>query len=58
MIGVHVLIGIGEALITAVTVSSVLAVRPDLVHGARGLMKPLELRTAGRPAAEPKPSRA
>ncbi|GAA4233168.1 hypothetical protein GCM10022254_34980 [Actinomadura meridiana] len=46
MIGVHVLIGIGEALITAVTVSSVLAVRPDLVYGARGLIKPLELRTA------------
>lgn len=50
MVGVHVLIGIGEALITAVTVSSVLAVRPDLVHGARGLVTPLELRTAGEPS--------
>lgn len=49
MLGVHVLIGIGEALITAVTVSSVLAVRPDLVYGARGLLKPAELRTV-RPA--------
>ncbi|MGC0420852.1 cobalamin biosynthesis protein CbiM [Embleya sp. AB8] len=47
MIGVHVLIGIGEAIITAATVSSVLAVRPDLVHGARGLARPLELRSAG-----------
>lgn len=47
MIGVHVLIGIGEAVITAATVSSVLAVRPDLVHGARGLVRPLELRVAG-----------
>ncbi|MFC6883909.1 MULTISPECIES: energy-coupling factor ABC transporter permease [Actinomadura] len=47
MIGVHVLIGIGEALITAVTVSSVLAVRPDLVYGARDLVKPLELRRTG-----------
>ncbi|MEV4189726.1 energy-coupling factor ABC transporter permease, partial [Streptosporangium canum] len=28
--GVHVLIGIGEGLITAVTVSTVLAIRPDL----------------------------
>ena len=37
MIGVHLLIGIGEGLITAAAVSSVLAVRPDLVHGARGL---------------------
>lgn len=44
--GVHVLIGIGEGLITAVTVSSVLAVRPDLVYGARGLAKRLVLRTA------------
>jgi cobalt/nickel transport system permease protein len=50
MIGVHVLIGIGEALITAATVSSVLAVRPDLVYGARDLIKPLELRT--RPAGD------
>jgi cobalt/nickel transport system permease protein len=30
-----VLIGIGEALITGVVVSSVIAARPDLVHGAR-----------------------
>jgi len=45
MVGVHVLIGIGEALITAATVASVLAVRPDLVHGAAGLRRPLELRT-------------
>lgn len=33
MLGVHTLIGIGEGIITAMTVSSVLAVRPDLVHG-------------------------
>lgn len=38
MIGVHVLIGIGEAIITALVVSSVLSVRPDLVHGARDLV--------------------
>jgi cobalt/nickel transport system permease protein len=47
MVGIHVLIGIGEALITAATVGSVLAVRPDLVYGARGLRRPLELRTHG-----------
>lgn len=35
MVGVHVLIGVGEGLITAMTVSAVLAVRPDLVHGHR-----------------------
>ncbi|MGH3391404.1 MAG: energy-coupling factor ABC transporter permease, partial [Actinomadura sp.] len=49
MIGVHVLIGIGEAVITMVTVSSVLAVRPDLVYGARGRLRPLVLEGA-RPA--------
>lgn len=46
MIGVHLLIGIGEGLITAATVGAVLNVRPDLVHGAAGLIAPLELRTA------------
>ncbi|POX41556.1 cobalt ABC transporter permease [Streptomyces sp. Ru73] len=51
MVGVHVLIGIGEAAITALTVGAVIAVRPDLVHGARGLSKPLELKVA--PVAAP-----
>lgn len=37
MIGVHALIGIGEGLITAAAVGAVLAARPDLVAGARGL---------------------
>jgi cobalt/nickel transport system permease protein len=36
MVGVHALIGIGEGLITALTVSAVLSARPDLVYGARG----------------------
>ncbi|CAM5516451.1 energy-coupling factor ABC transporter permease [Streptomyces abikoensis] len=44
MTGVHVLIGLGEAVITALTVSAVAAVRPDLIHGAQGLLRPLELR--------------
>ncbi|WP_433512822.1 energy-coupling factor ABC transporter permease [Nonomuraea sp. CA-143628] len=43
---VHVLIGIGEGVITALTVGAVLAVRPDLVYGARGLTTPLVLRGA------------
>jgi cobalt/nickel transport system permease protein len=38
MLSVHTLIGIGEGLITAATVSSVLGVRPDLVRGARHLL--------------------
>ncbi|MFD7957960.1 energy-coupling factor ABC transporter permease [Streptomyces ardesiacus] len=47
MIGVHVLIGIGEAVITALTVGAVVAVRPDLVYGARGLRQRLRLRVNG-----------
>ncbi|MEZ5143727.1 MAG: energy-coupling factor ABC transporter permease [Acidimicrobiales bacterium] len=37
MVGVHVLIGIGEAVLTTLTVGAVLASRPDLVFGARDL---------------------
>lgn len=60
MVGVHVLIGIGEAAITALTVGAVIAVRPDLVHGARGLAAPLKLLVGGRlvdaaPAQAPAP---
>ena len=39
MFSVHVLIGIGEGLITALTISAVLVLRPDLVFGARGKIK-------------------
>lgn len=38
MVGVHVLIGVGEAVVTGLVVSAVVAVRPDLVHGARSLL--------------------
>ena len=34
MVGVHALIGVGEAVVTVAAVSAVLAVRPDLVAGA------------------------
>ncbi|MEU9999224.1 energy-coupling factor ABC transporter permease [Streptomyces sp. NPDC050848] len=47
MVGVHTLIGIGEAAITMLTVGAVVAVRPDLVYGARGLTTPLKLRVNG-----------
>ena len=43
MLGWHVLIGLGEAVITAATVGSVIAVRPDLVYGARRLLSPGDL---------------
>lgn len=45
MIGVHGLIGIGEAVITGLTVGSILAVRPDLVYAARRYGQKLDLRT-------------
>jgi cobalt/nickel transport system permease protein len=46
MVGVHVLIGLGEGIITALTVSAVLAVRPDLVYGARDLQPTFTARTS------------
>jgi cobalt/nickel transport system permease protein len=45
MVSVHVLIGIGEAIITMLTISAVLALRPDLVYGAKELKPTLELRS-------------
>ncbi|GAA3231036.1 energy-coupling factor ABC transporter permease [Streptomyces sp. NPDC006186] len=58
MIGVHVLIGIGEAAITALTVGAVIAVRPDLVYGARGLTQRLKLRVNGELVDAPAPEAA
>jgi cobalt/nickel transport system permease protein len=55
MIGVHVLIGVGEAAITALTVGAVIAVRPDLVYGARGLQQRLKLRVNGDLVDAPAP---
>jgi len=37
MVGVHSVIGIGEAIITVLTISAVLSVRKDLVYGASNL---------------------
>ncbi|WP_031095655.1 MULTISPECIES: energy-coupling factor ABC transporter permease [unclassified Streptomyces] len=56
MIGVHVLIGVGEAFITALTVGAVVAVRPDLVYGARGLRQRLQLRVNGVLVDAPAPT--
>ena len=38
MLSVHILIGIGEAVISALTIGAVLATRSDLVYGATQLM--------------------
>lgn len=52
MIGWHVVIGVGEAVITALMVSAVLAARPDLVHAARPVLAsaPRRVRAPGRVA--------
>lgn len=49
MVGWHALIGVGEAVITGLAVGSIIAVRPDLVYGARRVLaaRPLEVRGAG-----------
>jgi cobalt/nickel transport system permease protein len=45
MLGWHTVIGIGEAVITGLMVASVVAARPDLVHGAQPLIAERELVT-------------
>jgi cobalt/nickel transport system permease protein len=46
MVGVHILIGIGEGIITALTVGAVYLTRPDLVFGVRDLLpKPAVITT-------------
>jgi cobalt/nickel transport system permease protein len=48
MLGWHSVIAVGEALITGLVVASVMAARPDLVYGARGMAvaRDLEIRKA------------
>ena len=50
MLTVHLIIGIGEALITTLVVGTVLSTRPDLVRIARGVRRPLEVRSPGAAA--------
>lgn len=45
MVGVHLLIGVGEGIITALTVVAVFLARPDLVYGVRDKLPKPELRT-------------
>lgn len=44
MVGTHLLIGLGEALITSLTVSAVIATRSDLVFGWQAVAPKLEVR--------------
>lgn len=57
MVGWHLLIGVGEAVITWLTVSSILAVRPDLVYGARHLLSAPTLQIRPSNDAAPRPAR-
>ena len=50
MVGWHTLIGLGEAVITGLVVSAVIASRPDLVHGAADLIEARELEIRGAAA--------
>lgn len=50
MVGWHTVIGLGEAAITGLVVSAVVASRPDLVHGARDLVQARELEIRGAAA--------
>lgn len=43
MVGWHIVIGIGEAVITLLVVGTVVATRPDLVYGAQPLLAAREL---------------
>ena len=53
MIGVHLLIGIGEGVITGLTVAAVMASRPDLVYGARDLVEAPTTLDDGPPVGAP-----
>jgi cobalt/nickel transport system permease protein len=48
MLGVHALIGIGEAVITVAALSAVLSARPDLVHGGAPAAAPAAAPTLAR----------
>ena len=57
MVGVHTVIGIGEALITGLVVASVISVRPDLVWAARPALAARAARTQSRAQSQtPVPS--
>ncbi|MEZ5117679.1 MAG: cobalt ECF transporter T component CbiQ [Candidatus Nanopelagicales bacterium] len=56
MVGTHLLIGLGEGVITALTVGAVLAVRADLVYGVHDLRPAPAVGSAGSPAGAPQPA--
>jgi cobalt/nickel transport system permease protein len=57
MVGWHILVGIGEAVITAAVLSAVVATRPDLVYAARHLQQDLVLVDADGKSSTVSPDR-
>ncbi len=53
MVSWHTIIGLGEAVITGLVVGSVVAVRPDLVYGARGVLRARKLEIREPAASQP-----
>lgn len=51
MVSWHLIIGVGEALITGLAVGSIVAVRPDLVYGARRVLAARTLEVRGERGA-------
>jgi len=57
MVGVHALIGIGEAIITAMVVGTVLSARPDLVFGIQDVLADARVASGSDGATAPMPTR-
>lgn len=58
MLSWHVVIGVGEAVVTALVVGAVVTARPDLVHGARPALARRRREQAAARAAAPEGSQA
>ncbi|HET8681289.1 MAG TPA: energy-coupling factor ABC transporter permease, partial [Micromonosporaceae bacterium] len=56
MAGTHLLIGVGEGLVTAATVLAVAKVRPDLVYALRGLRRRERRAAPARPSPVESPA--
>lgn len=57
MVGWHILVGLGESIITAAVLSAVVATRPDLVYAARHLQADLVLVSADGTSSTVSPDR-
>jgi cobalt/nickel transport system permease protein len=58
MVSWHAIIGVGEAFITGLVIAGVIAVRPDLVYGARPVLATRELKIRSNPPQTTPPQEA